>query len=874
VTRSGNAPGRTRLLLVTLAVGLVLTALASLAAFAVDARRQRDRDAEARSDAVQALREIDASLTGKVQALVGLFDTTPGVTEQQFEDFTRPITGPGRSTYALSWLERVAPAQRAAYERRTGDTIRQTSPDGALVADTSSGDAFVVRYATGTATAKNAKGLNAYANPQRRAAIERAATSGEISATPVVRLVGMLEPGFVLYAAVPPASRSALRGVVAGSFGVADVRAALRRAVRSDTSLLVTQGGRPVLAVGDVHGSSPRDGFIFAGQTWAVQARAAPPDGFSLGPATLVVGLLLTCLAMLAVWGRSSSILLAAGRRDRERAERRFVDAIASAPIGMALVTRAGGVLQVNDAFCRLLERDRDWISRHSLRDMIVPDDLPKARETFDVVAAEEAANVKADVRLQTGSGERWVASHLSALAGEPLVLVQVIDITERREFEGRLVHQAEHDSLTDLLNRRGFRRVLADLLAEREVRAAGGGSGERRSTGAVMVVDLDHFKAVNDLHGHHAGDQVLQAAARVLRRSVREQDTVARLGGDEFGVLLPDVDAGRAQAAAARLLDELDREAQLTLLGGGHGVSASVGVAMLDDGVQALDDALVAADLAMYDAKDAGRRRFAFFDPQTEIPSATRTRLEWVERIRASLAEDRLRLVAQPIRDLRTGRVVHHELLLRMTDRDGSEVLPGAFLPIAEQFAIIGEIDRWVAREAIAELAAAEDRDLVFHVNVSGASIGDAELLAAIRSELERTGVDACRLVFEITETAAVTNLEQASAFANQLRACGCRLALDDFGAGFGSFVYLQQLPFDMIKIDGQFVRECATNPSDRVILESLIHAARGLDKQTVAEFVEDQATEDLLRTLGVDLVQGYHVGRPGAIAAIDVGR
>jgi diguanylate cyclase (GGDEF)-like protein len=479
-----------------------------------------------------------------------------------------------------------------------------------------------------------------------------------------------------------------------------------------------------------------------------------------------------------------------------------------------------------------------------------------------------DGAPVRADLRLLTPQGERWVACHLSLLADEPLMLIQLIDITERHEFEDRLVHQAEHDSLTDLLNRRGFRRVLGELLAERETR------GASRATGAIMVVDLDHFKAVNDLHGHHAGDQVLQATARVLRASVREQDTVARLGGDEFGILLPDVDAVRAQAAAARLLDELDTEAQLSLLGGGHGVSASVGVAMLDAGVQALDDALVAADLAMYDAKDAGRRRFAFFDPQTEIPSATRTRLEWVERIRTALAEDRLRLVAQPIRDVRSGRVVHHELLLRMTDRDGSEVLPGAFLAIAEQFAIIGEIDRWVVLAAIRELAGDPDRRGVFHVNVSGASMGDRDLLSVIRDELQRTGVDPCRLVVEITETAAVTNLEQASAFANELRALGCRLALDDFGAGFGSFVYLKQLPFDMIKIDGQFVRQCATNPTDRVILESLVHAARGLDKQTVAEFVEDQATEDLLRELGVDLVQGYHVGRPGPIGAIDVGR
>jgi EAL domain-containing protein (putative c-di-GMP-specific phosphodiesterase class I) len=268
-----------------------------------------------------------------------------------------------------------------------------------------------------------------------------------------------------------------------------------------------------------------------------------------------------------------------------------------------------------------------------------------------------------------------------------------------------------------------------------------------------------------------------------------------------------------------------------------------------------------------MYDAKLAGRGRYAFFEEDTATPSATRDRLEWVERIRDALAEDRLQLAAQPIRCVRSGAIVHHELLLRMREPDGRELLPGAFLPVAEEFGLIGEIDRWVAGEAIAILDRHRDQPLVFHVNLSGRSLGDVALLASIRADLERTGVDPCSLVFEITETAAVTNFAEARAFAHALTAMGCRLALDDFGAGFSSFVYLKQLPFDVLKIDGEFVRQCTTTRADRVILESLVHTASGLDKLTVAEFVEDQETEDLLRELGVDFVQGYHVGRPGSV-------
>jgi diguanylate cyclase (GGDEF)-like protein len=461
---------------------------------------------------------------------------------------------------------------------------------------------------------------------------------------------------------------------------------------------------------------------------------------------------------------------------------------------------------------------------------------------------------VHGELRLRHASGAvRWADSHVTFLAGEGVLLVQCVDVTERRGLEERLMHQAEHDPLTDLLNRRGFRRVLGEHMAVTDP----------EPTGAVMLIDLDHFKTVNDLHGHRVGDEVINAAARVLRESVRDEDTVARLGGDEFAVLLPGADVGRARATAGRLVDAVDAEAELASMAGGHGVSASVGVAMLDGRLRTPDDALVAADLAMYDAKDAGRRRFAFFDPDGGI-SSTQTRLQWVDRLRCALAEDRLVLAAQPIRDLQSGAVVHHELLLRLRDPDGTLVAPGQFLPIAEQFGLIGEIDRWVVTTAIRTLAANTDRDLVLEVNLSGSSLGDPDLLSTIRQELVAGAVDPRRIIFEITETAAVTNLDEARAFATELRGLGCRFALDDFGAGFGSFTYLKQLPFDFLKIDGQFVRHSATSATDRVILESLVHAARGLGKRTIAEFVEDERTEHLMGELGVDLVQGYHVGRP----------
>jgi EAL domain-containing protein (putative c-di-GMP-specific phosphodiesterase class I) len=295
--------------------------------------------------------------------------------------------------------------------------------------------------------------------------------------------------------------------------------------------------------------------------------------------------------------------------------------------------------------------------------------------------------------------------------------------------------------------------------------------------------------------------------------------------------------------------------------------VSASVGVAMLEGQFAKADDALMAADLAMYDAKHAGRRRAAFYEDGGQ--SSTRSRLQWVDRIRVALAEERLVLHAQPIVDLESGHV-HHEILLRMLDTDGELIAPGSFLPIAEQFGLMGEIDRWVVSRAIGEIARHPERDLVFEINLSGSSLGSPELLEAIRAALAAGDVDPSRVIFEITETAAVTNFEQADAFARELSDLGCRFALDDFGVGFGSFAYVKHLPFDYLKIDGEFVRHSATSPSDRVILESLIHAARGLGKRTIAEYVEDAETVALLRELGVDMVQGFHIGRPRDVGEV----
>jgi diguanylate cyclase (GGDEF)-like protein/PAS domain S-box-containing protein len=844
----------------TIVVGVLLTALVTLLAQRTDEAEQRSRDDEARAQAVGALQVRTQALEDRITDVVGLFAASDAVSAREYRLFTRRIIA-ARDARTVTWMVNVAQDERRAFEREIGRRILTPDADNRLVPATNQGRAFVVRYDVQAGAGRDLVGFDAFATGVGRGVIARAAATGRVQSSRPTQLIGSRRPGFILYAPVPATDGSLgllrVRGVVGASFAFADLRQAVLSAVPDETDVDIHLAGEHVLQVGADVEDGEQTAFEFGGQRWTVRTRAAAAPGPGSAIVALVAGLLLTALALAFVRSRGTRRLLASRDEARLRAESRFREAFASAPIGFALVEPTGRIVRINEAYCRMLGlTEQEALTTNALR-LVAPDDRHIGSDQFLRALHTPGVAIRCEARAVTREGLRWLESHATYIPDEDIVLIQTVDIDDRRRFEEQLRHQAEHDPLTDLLNRRGLNRVLAAHLE-----ASAG-----RPRGAVMLLDLDHFKTVNDLHGHRVGDEVLQSVAQVLTQTVRDHDTVARLGGDEFAVLLPDADAARARAAASRLVDAISAEAQVAALGGGHGVPASVGVAMLDGSMTTPEEALTAADLAMYDAKDAGRGRFAFYDSQADAPSATRDRLVWVERVRAALNERRLRLVAQPIRHTRERTIVHHELLLLLVEPDGTEIAPGLFLPIAEQFGLIEDIDLYVARAAIDLLQRHADHDVVFHANLSGRSMGNADLLTTISAELERTGVDPSRLVFEVTETAAVTNLEEARRFAEALGALGCRLALDDFGAGFGSFTYLKQLPFDILKIDGEFVRHCAGSATDRVILESLLHAARGLDKTTVAEFVEDEATEQLLRELGVDFVQGFHIGRPVSV-------
>jgi diguanylate cyclase (GGDEF)-like protein/PAS domain S-box-containing protein len=438
--------------------------------------------------------------------------------------------------------------------------------------------------------------------------------------------------------------------------------------------------------------------------------------------------------------------------------------------------------------------------------------------------------------------GTLWVALH--------------VDITEQKRYEATLQHMADHEPLTDLYNRRRFEDEL-----ERELAVA----GRDGTQAALLALDLDNFKSVNDTLGHSAGDALIVQVAWLLRHRLRRTDVIARLGGDEFAVLLRRADRETACSVADALLGALRTEARVDLP---RRVTASVGVALFDTGDDPRPEELLKrADIAMYDAKDRGGDCIAVYDVEAPRHARMEARLDWAERIRHALADDGFVMHVQPILGLAgDDERPRHELLLRMREPGGGLALPGAFLDSAERFGLIEDIDRWVVRRAIAVLAGEQraGHDVCLQLNISAMSLARLTLVELVEDEVRRTGVDPRGLVFEITETAAIGNLRSARAFAARLAALGCGLALDDFGSGFASFGSLKHLDFDYLKIDGEFVRELIDDPTDRLVVESVAQIARSLGKQTIAEFVGDAPTLALLRELGIDYAQGFHIGKP----------
>jgi diguanylate cyclase (GGDEF)-like protein/PAS domain S-box-containing protein len=555
-------------------------------------------------------------------------------------------------------------------------------------------------------------------------------------------------------------------------------------------------------------------------------------------------------------------------------AEERFRSAFEDAPIGMAVTSLDGRFERVNRALCEITGYPYAELESMNRRAIIHPDDLDVQEEVVQSMLAGEFRTHSAERRFMHAGGEAIpVELSLSLVRdgeGEPVhFLSQVRDISERKRFEGQLQYLADHDALTGLFNRRRFESELS-----REVNTA----SRYGRQGALLVLDLDNFKYVNDSLGHAAGDELITIAGQILRRRLRTTDILGRLGGDEFGVILPAAEEHQARQVAESLLEEIRRDTQAASASGTRRVTASMGVALFGDRPDAVtaETLLAEGDIAMYDAKDAGRDRVEVYDAAAVRHPRMRAGLAWEERMRSALENDGFVLYGQPIMPLDGHPEHRYELLLRMLSDDGDVIPPSTFLYVAERSDLAQQIDRWTVAEAIERLAEQQSagRDVHFEVNLSATSIGDPAMADFIGSAVSGAEVDPSLLTFEVTETAAIVNLGQAKGFADRLRDIGCRFALDDFGAGFASFYYLKHLAFDFLKIDGEFIVGLPSSRVNQLVVRSVVDIARGLGKRTIAEFVGDDATVALLREYGVDYAQGFHIGRPRNLTEIDFGR
>ncbi len=492
-------------------------------------------------------------------------------------------------------------------------------------------------------------------------------------------------------------------------------------------------------------------------------------------------------------------------------------------------------------------------------------DGLPVDSSVQDCLARQSVVRAEPGRLLRQADGReiavRESAAPIHDNEGRCIGAVLVVeDVSETRELTRRLSYQASHDPLTGLANRTAFDRHLQQAMEE--VKNEG-------TAMALCYLDLDQFKLINDTCGHIAGDELLRQLASILHQQVRESDLVARLGGDEFGILLH----GCSLDDAEHIAQQIGRAVggfRFTWEGRSFRLGVSIGVVPLDEETADLMQALSAADMACYEAKEKGRNCVHVYRPMDKDIRHRREEMDWVSRIREALAEDRFVLYGQPIVAVGgPSRTLHREVLLRLRDEDGHIVSPGAFLPAAERYGLMPDIDLWVLDHTLKALArSADEGNEVLAVNLSGQSMAKSHFLEDVVDRLAKADVDPARLCFEITETAAISNMEHAARFISILQGMGCCFALDDFGSGMSSFAYLKQLPVNYLKIDGSYVHDMDRNPVDHAMVEAVNSIGHAMGMQTIAEYVENEQILAALEALGVDFAQGFGIARPAPLA------
>ena len=555
------------------------------------------------------------------------------------------------------------------------------------------------------------------------------------------------------------------------------------------------------------------------------------------------------------------------------------------AAIGDAVVTtnEAGDILYMNRSAEKLLGASLDQLFMHSLPQLLrAPPVDAGVTLVQDAIMDALAGNAPGAETIYTiydrhrrARQIKLAYSPIGAQTGNTEAVFVLHDVSQEQVFMRELAWQATHDQLTGLANRYEFERRLENVINQPP-----DADGCR---GAMLYLDLDQFKVINDTCGHPAGDAMLRAISTMLQHGLRADDTLARVGGDEFAILLEHCPFPVALDLAEQLRDAAQR---LRVQWGERSLSSSIsiGLVKLAPQLTTVEEVFRVADMASYGAKERGRNNTYAYDPSVDKEIARYAgEMEWIERIKVALENDSFILHAQPIHALRpeiealNGHGLHLEVQLRMRMADGSLISPINFIPAAERYGMMPAVDRWVVNKSLETLARMKQQPQLPQVslcaiNLSGTSLGDEKLLDFLRNQLERHGIDPHTVCFEITETAAITHLPNAIRLVKALKAIGCKFSLDDFGAGMSSFASLKNLPVDFLKIDGAIVADMIREPAHRAMVEAINHLGHALGMQTIAEFAATPEVVEILREMGVDHAQGYATGAPRPFSLPDV--
>lgn len=535
-----------------------------------------------------------------------------------------------------------------------------------------------------------------------------------------------------------------------------------------------------------------------------------------------------------------------------------------------------GFILSANQFGAEYLGHALDDIVGKCIVDLHQEEDQPRVLDKIRD-CLEEPQRVhrwEACMQHRDGAGV-WVRTAGRFIAGDNRdtgsVLVVCEDITETYTLSEQLKYQAKHDALTGLINRYEFERRLQYLLQN---------SRKTHARHALLYMDLDHFKVINDTCGHDAGDELLRQLGRMLKEHISCDDTLARLGGDEFAVLLCNRDLDWA-TSVAQALHQAITKFRFVWRDASFGISVSIGVVAIEHTTENATTLLSAADTACYSAKEEGPKHIHVYQPDDQEVVRRYREMSWLTKIDKALEEERFELFYQRIIRINPGRddepaedSDHYELLLRMRDEDGRIIRPASFLPAAERYKYATRLDRWVVEYAFDWFSRHRDlldRLSICSINLSGHSISDADFLHFLLNRLETSAIPPSKVCFELTETATIRNLISATELMEELRSKGCRFALDDFGTGLSSFEYLKNLPVDFVKIDGQFIRNIVSDSIDYAMVKSINEIAQAMSKKTIAEFVDSEATLNTLRGMGIDYAQGNAIAEPKPLSTLE---